>query len=60
MKCYIPVYEDGVFTDSYKYIGEFETPHEAAVYVQSVLGVDPGELGIFTEDECIWSDADVL
>ena len=61
MKCYIPEFdENGIFTESYRYIGDFQTPREAAVYVRSVLDMDPGEVGIFTENECIWSDSDVL
>lgn len=61
MKCYIPNFDDdGIFTEKYDYIGEFETPHDAAVYVRSVLNMNPGEVGIFTENECIWNDSDVL
>jgi len=60
MKCYIPVYEDGVFTENYEFIGEFDTPHEAAVYVRTVLDMDPSEVGIFTTEGCIWGDSDVL
>ena len=61
MKCYIPVFgEAGIFTENYKYIGDFETPRDAAVYVRSVLDLDPSEVGIFTLNECIWGDSDVL
>lgn len=60
MKCYIPVYAGGYFDDSYIYIGEFDSPQAAARYVRDRLDMDPGDVGIFTSDECIWSDADIL